>query len=54
VKTYRLLLLALLVVPLVGCKGDSDPNAKINEPGYYNGPKSNPKANGPAAEPDAS
>ncbi|MFZ4507156.1 MAG: hypothetical protein ACOYON_05590 [Fimbriimonas sp.] len=35
----RLAVIALIAIPLVGCGSkDADPQAKIDAPGYYNGP----------------
>lgn len=50
----RGLLLAALVVPYVGCgPKDADPNAKIDAPGYYNGPmKSKGRSGGAQGEGD--
>lgn len=49
----RLLLLAIFALPILtsaGCGSkDVDPNATVNEPGYYNGPM---KAHGADAKSD--
>ncbi|RYG46436.1 hypothetical protein EON79_10155 [bacterium] len=38
-KHVRLLSLLLIPASIIGCGSkDTDPNAKINAPGYYNGP----------------
>ena len=38
-KLFAAALLALMALPMVGCgTKDVDPNAKVDAPGYYNGP----------------
>lgn len=55
----RILLFALVCVEVlfvIGCSGETDPNAKIDAPGYYNGPMkgkgANSTAGGGAAQPE--
>lgn len=50
--TRSALALGLLFVAslLAGCTKDADPNAKIDAPGYYNGPKEAKGANAAPAD----